>query len=170
MPLLGPVYQLAYLVDDLEAGCAAWHRLCGAGPFFVMPHFAFLDPVYRGRPSGPDISIALGYSDGVMLELIVDHGAVPSVFSDAPKAAGGGPRFHHVACLTDDFDAVLRAHDPVFTARFPGDARACFLDTRATTGGFTEVIEATPGLIGMQHAMRAATAAWDGTSDLLRSF
>jgi hypothetical protein len=169
MPLLEPVYQVAYLVEDLATSCAAWHQLCGAGPFFIMPHFAFLDPIYRGTAQGPDISIALGYSGGIMLELIVDHGPTASVFSEAPPAQGA-PRFHHVACLTQDFDAVLAAHTPIFTARFPGDARACFLDTRATLGGFTEVIEATPGLVGMQQAMQAATAAWDGKSDLLRSF
>jgi methylmalonyl-CoA/ethylmalonyl-CoA epimerase len=165
------IYQMAYLVDDLEAAASDWHRLAGAGPFFVMPHFAFLEPVYRGASTAPDISIALGYCGDVMIELMVDHGG-SSVFGEVPRAKGAPPTLHHVAQLTDNIDATLArfasAGAPtVFAAKFPPDTRCAFVDTRAGLGCFTEVIEATAPLIGLQQVMREATDAWDGQQLIL---
>jgi methylmalonyl-CoA/ethylmalonyl-CoA epimerase len=167
-----PVYQMAFLVDDLEDAAAIWHRQSGAGPFFVIPRFAFLEPRYRGRADAPDISIALGYSGDVMLELIVDHGA-PSVFNEVARS-GTGPTLHHVAQLTDDMDATLAAFAAAgseipFEALFPPDTRAAFVDTRSTIGCFTEIIANTPPLVAVQQIMRAATDGWDGR-DLIRGF
>jgi hypothetical protein len=174
MTTLHRIYQMAWLVDDIEPAARSWAAQAGAGPFFLIPHFAFLDPLYRGQATGPAITIALGYCGDVMLELIVDHGA-PSVFGETARRRGDPPALHHVAQLTDAMDATLArladAGSPtVFTAKFPPETRAAFVDTCASLGCFTEVIEATPPLVGLQQLMRSATDAWDGTTDLLRGF
>lgn len=166
------IYQMAFIVDDLDAAVEKWTAMTGAGPWFVIPHFAFLDPVLRGQAAAPDISIALAYSGEVMIELIRCESAAPSVFTEMPPGKGS---LHHVAQLTDDFDKTIAGFakngaPAVFTARFTPETRAAFVDTRAAIGCWTEVIEATAPLIGMQQYMRAQTDGWDGTTDLKRSF
>jgi hypothetical protein len=168
MPPIEPAYQMAFLVDALEPAIESWHAQTGAGPFFVIPHFTFVDPLYKGAPSDLDISIALGYSGDIMIELIVCHSTGASPFAhlaDQPK-----PALHHIAMLSDDLDATLaRLPAANFTAAFPPETRMAYVDTSATIGCFTEVIANTPALQGMQAAMRAATQGWDGTA-LMRSF
>lgn len=166
------IYQMAFIVDDLDAAMMRWTSMTGAGPWFVIPHFAFIDPVLRGKQAAPDISIALAYSGEVMIELIRCESAAPSVFTETPPAKGG---LHHVAQLTDDFDASIATFakhgaPAVFTARFTPETRAAFVDTRSAIGCWTEVIEATPPLIGMQQFMRAQTDDWDAKTDLKRGF
>jgi hypothetical protein len=166
------IYQMAFVVDDLDEAMARWTAMTGAGPWFVIPHFAFLEPKLRGREAAPDISIALAYSGEVMLELIRCESAAPSVFTETPPGTGA---LHHVAQLTDDFDATIAGFAAngaaaVFTARFTPETRAAFVDTRAAIGCWTEVIEATPPLIGMQQFMRTQTDAWDGRTDVKRGF
>jgi hypothetical protein len=172
MAVRNRIYQMAFVVDDLDQAMQRWTTMTGAGPWFVIPHFAFIDPVLRGRPAAPDISIALAYSGEVMLELIRRESDAPSVFHEAPPAPGA---LHHVAQLTEDFESTMAAFaaseaPAVFTARFTPETRAAFVDTRAAIGCWTEIIEATPPLLGMQQFMRTATDGWDGKTDWKRSF
>ena len=168
MSPIEPAYQMAFLVDALEPAIKSWHAQTGAGPFFVIPHFGFKDPVYNGTTSDLDISIALGYSGDIMIELIVCHSMGPSPF--AHLAGQPKPALHHIARLSDDFDAALaRLPTADFTATFPPSTRMAYIDTRETRGCLTEIIASTPELKGMQAAMRAATHGWDG-AELMRSF
>lgn len=166
------IYQMAFVVDDLDEAMSRWTAMTGAGPWFVIPHFAFLEPKLRGVPAAPDVSIALAYSGEVMLELIHCESAAPSVFTEVPPAKGV---LHHVAQLTDDFESTVANFATsgaavVFSARFTPETRAAFVDTRAAIGCWTEVIEATAPLLGMQQFMRAQTDGWDGKTDLKRGF
>ncbi len=71
MPLmLGPIYQIAHVVFDLDAAVERWVRASGAGPFFVARHFEMTDPQLYGAPASCDVSIALGFSQGLCVELI----------------------------------------------------------------------------------------------------
>ena len=123
MRLRDTIYQMAFLVDDLETACARWAASTGAGPFFRFDPFSFIAPRYRGQEAEPGIAIALGFSGGLCVELMVRHGTTPSVFDGAKI-----DQLHHVARLTDDIDATLagyRAQDVEvpFEARFYPDTR-----------------------------------------------
>ncbi|QMW23095.1 VOC family protein [Sandaracinobacteroides saxicola] len=165
MPLPDRLYQVAFMVDDLETACHRWVATAGAGPFFVMDPMAFIDPA----PADPGIAIALGYSGDLFIELIAVRGPGPSIFHG--HAANG---LHHVARLSADVDATLAGlatagHPTVFTGAFAPATRMGFADTRAALGCYTEVIEANADIDGALAFIRAAHDGWDGR-DPVRTF
>ena len=170
--LPGSVYQIAYLVPDLEKAAQHWAKLTGAGPFTAFPHFEFVDPHYHGKPAPIDLSIALGFSDGLCIEIMQQHDERPSVFQDWRVEKGYG--LHHIATLAEDFPAALDQWNAdgaptVFEAGFGADTRLAFLDTRETLGCYLEVVEYTEFVRGALNGLREANEGWDG-QDVLRSF
>lgn len=153
---IGPIYQIAFTVENLADAVRDWVADGKAGPFYRFDHFPFAEPRYRGEEVAPDISIALGYSGDIFVELIEVHDARRSVFADCPA----GRHLHHVARLTSDF--AREAAGAVFTAKFAPDTDMAFLDTRATLGCFTELIAFDPGIDGLLTIMRDAAREWDG--------
>ncbi len=159
---IGPIYQIAFTVENLEAAVRDWVAEGKAGPFYRFDHFTFVDPVYRGVPVAPDISIVLGYSGDVFVELIEVHDGRQSVFADCPP----GRHLHHVARLTSDFQR--EANGAVFTGKFAPSTNVAFLDTRPTLGCFTELIEYDSGIEGLLTMMAETARDWDGR-DAIRS-
>jgi hypothetical protein len=167
MHTLETVYQLAFLVDDLDAAAQHWLRR-GAGPFFRIDDFAFTEPVFPQQAALPCLSILLGYSGEVMLELIRVEDDPTGLYT-APVL----PRPHHVAVLVEDIDRYLDGKGMRDTlalqAHFPTGTPVAMLDTRPSTGLLTELVTADDAVRGMIAAMREATAAFDG-SEPIRSF
>src|SRR5687768_5771592 len=101
----GHYFQVAWVVDDLEAAMQRWLKTTRVGPFFVNAH---IDPgpvLYRGRPTGVDYSVALAQAGAIQIELIEQHNDEPSVYQEhGPGGAGG---VHHMACFAPDFDAEV---------------------------------------------------------------
>jgi hypothetical protein len=98
----GPVRQVAYVVDDLDAALAYWIDVLGVGPFFLFERIHLAECVHRGRPTDPELSVALAQSGGVQIELIVQHDDEPSAYTDPLAAVGHGA--HHLALWTAEFD------------------------------------------------------------------
>jgi len=168
----GSVYQIAYLVPSLETAAREWAELTGAGPFYLFEHFEFIQPIYKGDPAEVDISIAMGFSAGVCVELIYQHDERPSIYQDWLAEHGHG--LHHVAKLATDFPAALENHQAkgapvVFTGAFGGGTRLAYLDARATLGCYLELVEFDDFVNQALNAMRDAHASWDG-QDPLRPF
>ena len=57
-----PIFQFAYVVDDLASAAENWASTMGAGPFFVAAHHRADRFLYRGQPIEADVSYAFGYS------------------------------------------------------------------------------------------------------------
>ena len=170
--LPGSVYQIAYVVPSLEAAARQWSKLTGAGPFVVFDHFPFIDPIYQGRPTDLDVSIALGFSAGLCLEFIEQHDERSSIYHDWRTERGYG--LHHVAMLVDDFPATLKAQEdrgapPVFSAAFGDGTRMAYLDSRHAMSCYLELVEFTDFVRDALTGMRHDHDTWDGT-DLLRPF
>ena len=161
------IYQMAFLVDDLELACKRWYDTTGAGPFYLFDPFSFIEPHYRGEVAEPGISIALGFSGSLCIELMVRHGTTASVFD-----AAGMWQLHHVARLSDDIDATLAGYlaqdiEVPFEARFYPNTRMAFVDTRPSLGIWTEIIEYNADIEGALAMIEAAHVGWDGR-DLCR--
>src|SRR5215831_1703046 len=92
------IKQVAYVVDDLDAAIAHWVKVVGAGPFFRLDHARAADVRYRGVPIEGDVSLALGNSGDVQIELIAPHGDGPTIYRELPRGV------HHLAMFADDFD------------------------------------------------------------------
>ena len=168
----GSIYQVAYLVPDLEQAAAQWASLTGAGPFTEFAHFEFIDPRHPGKPVEIDLSIALGFSAGLCVELMVQHDDRPSIYRDWQDQKGYG--LHHIAILAEDYPAAIdewakKGAPAVFEAGFGADTHLAYLDTRDTLGCYLEIVEFTEFVQGALNGLRDANDGWDG-QDVLRSF
>ena len=136
-----PVFQQAYLVNDVEAAVRRWDALFGAGPFRVVPHHRADWFEYRGTPQEADVTYAFGYLGDLQIQLIQQHDDTPSIYRDLYAAGEEG--HHHTAFLVHDYAAERQrlidlGAPPVCELRH-GDVEAGYFDTVATTGGFTEL-------------------------------
>jgi hypothetical protein len=169
----GTVMQIAYVVeDDLDAAAIRWVELMRAGPFFVLPHLELIESRYRGEPGGQDVSIALGYSGGVCVELVQQHNDAPSVFREL--LGRSGPGFHHWALMTERFDEdrqrhLAAGHAEAFSGAVALGARFAYIDTVQALGGMIELIELTPPVRELFGTIEQAAQNWDGSAPL-RSF
>ena len=166
------IYQVAYVVESLEDSARHWASSTGAGPFLLFDPFEFVAPVYKGKPCDVNMGIALGFSGGLCVELIVQHDDGPSIYSDWQRERGFG--LHHVAMLADDFATTMSAHaenglKSIFSGGFGENTHLAYLDTRDSLGCFLEVVEHTDFVRGALSALRQDHESWDGT-DVLRPF
>ncbi len=175
-PIISPqeqgIYQLAYLVEDLEQSAQHWAEMTGAGPFILFDPFEFIDPIYKGSPCAINVGIALGFSGELCIELISQHDSRPSIYSDWRREKGYG--LHHVAILAEDFARTMAGYaeqdlQPLFTGGFGADTHLAYLDTRASMGCFLEIVEHTDFVRTALEGMQASHRSWDGR-DVLRSF
>jgi len=167
MPLRETIYQIAFLVQDAEAAAQHWLR-CGAGPFYGFDDFEFTRVLYPEKTPSPRLSIFLGYSGDVMLELI-EVAQDPTGLFTTPVVPGP----HHVAQLVDNIDDYVERHSLedalCLHALFPTGTPIALLDTRSTVGVFTELVTLDKSVADMLSVMRTAADQFDG-SDPLRSF
>src|SRR5713101_108859 len=104
----GSIRQIAFVVHDLELALQYWTQTLGVGPFFVLRRLSPETFRYQGKPSPPPcLSIALGNSGDVQVELIQQHDEQPSAYRDF--LASGREGLQHVASwLTRaEFDATM---------------------------------------------------------------
>lgn len=168
----GSVYQIAYIVEDLEESANHWAKSTGAGPFVLFNNFQFIEPLHHGRSVDLNVSIALGFSVGLCVELIKQHDERPSIYHDWRVEKGYG--LHHVAMLATDYQVVVSSKNDsgiatVFSAAFGEGTRLAYLDTRESLGCYLEIVELTDFVQGALTAMRADHENWDG-ADALRPF
>ena len=98
----GAIRQIAWVVADLEESVRNWLRVSGVGPWTCFRNVA-LQGRYRGVASTVRMHVALGYQDGMEIELIEELGAGASPY----RSAGGVPLIgmHHVAWFSEDVAA-----------------------------------------------------------------
>lgn len=174
MALFGPVMQLGFVVPDLEAAATHWSRL-GVGPFFLLEHVRFAECRYKGAPVTFDMSVAVGQWGPVQVELIHQHDATPSIYTEFDRARTGG--LQHVGVMTDSVEAHLERlaqHGlaPVQAGSTANGIRFAYVDTDrlpgAHPGGMIELIEHGPAIDGFFAMVRSAAEKWDGSRPLRR--
>ena len=139
---LGPIWQLAYVVDDLEAGVMRWVER-GAGPFFRRaPEPApFFNRFYGGDPPRYDTDIALGQLGSQMIELIMPpEGGVEAAFKAQIEAAPDPE-----AARREIHDRLERLRSPFRSAeRFYVEEIIAPSETRRWLAEFAELAAAAP--------------------------
>ena len=165
----GPIMQNGYVVPAIEPAVQHWTEKVGVGPFYLLEHVAFGPAWLRGAPLRFDISVAIAQWGEVQVELIVQHDAAPSIYTEFIAAHGYG--LQHVGVLTEDLDAQtarLRALgvEPVQWGATVAGMRFAYLNSDQHPGGMIELIERGPALDAFFAKVRAAARDWDGTRPL----
>jgi hypothetical protein len=158
-----PLFQHAYLVNDLDVAIDRWHRLFGAGPFVITEHHRTDTFAYRGTDQEADVSYAFGYLGDLMIQFIVQHDDTPSIYRD--MYAAGEEGFHHIAALVHDVPAERRrlldmGFDVACELHADG-VDAAYFDTRSVNGCFTEIHGDPPHILG-------AFATWRRAHELMQ--
>jgi hypothetical protein len=159
-----PLFQQAYLVNDLRHSIQRWNALFGAGPFVVTPHHRTERFSYRGTDQEADVSYAFGYLGDMMIQFIEQHDETPSIYRE--MYARGQEGFHHVATLVHDFAAerqrLLDMGFEIACELYANGVDAAYFDTRAETGGYTEIHGDPPHIL-------ASFATWRRAHELHRA-
>lgn len=163
----GVIKQIAYVVDDIERTVARWVDAYRAGPFFRLDGVRVEDLRYRGAVVPTELSLAVGNSGGVQIELIQLRDGAPSVYRERPHGV------HHLAMLAADFEGETQrlealGHPVAMALTLPGVARVHYHDTLAAFGHFTELWESTDAMRGLLAMVESAADGWDGRDPLRR--
>ena len=161
-------FQQAYLVTDLEQACRQWSELFGAGPFVRAPHHRTDRFEYRGTPQEADVSYAFGYLGDMMIQFIQQHDDTPSIYRDMYGPGKSG--FHHVGILVSDFEAArqryIDAGFEVACQLYADNVDVAYIDTRAVTGGFTEIHGDPPHILKAFAGWRRAHEGYQPGDEL----
>jgi hypothetical protein len=162
-----PLFQHAYFVTDVEDACRRWSELFGAGPFSVAAHHRTDRFAYRGTDQEADVSYAFGYLGDMMIQFIAQHDDTPSIYRE--MYAPGEEGFHHVGCLVHDFagerQRMLDMGFEVACELWADNVDAAYFDTRAVTGGYTELHGDPPHILEAFEGWRRAHAQWKPGDD-----
>jgi len=67
---LPPVYQLGYVVSDIDKACKYYESIFGTGPFSDVIDVNMDGAILRGKPVDTTIKVAFVQSGDVQIELI----------------------------------------------------------------------------------------------------
>ena len=81
------IFQMAYVVEDIEAGMQRWIEQLGVGPWYLLEHFTGERATYRGAPAEADVALAMAYAGHMLVELIAPNDDKPSVYRPGDPAA-----------------------------------------------------------------------------------
>ncbi|AUW59583.1 hypothetical protein C1T17_17355 [Sphingobium sp. SCG-1] len=168
--LFGPVFQIAYVVEDVEPAVEHMVKTMGIGPFFMFPVPLQAEWIeVRGERVAPDYDFigaaAISYSGDTMIE-IIQPGKDPSTYREFLDAGRRG--VHHLGTIATDYDAQMAA------ARAAGIgvaaegvlpiSRFSYLDTDLLfPGTMIELIEMTQAMRDLFGGIKEAARSWDGT-------
>ena len=164
----GPIRQIAYIVEDLDAAIRHWTAFAGIGPWTVYKNTSM-----RGHCRGADttvkMNVGLSYQGEVQIELIQVTSRTPSPYQDPGGHSLIG--MHHIAWLSHDIDADVasakqRGMVPAFEAS-NGVVRVAYMESAAEPGLLLEFIEAAPVVLESFASGVKAAREWDGHSSPL---
>lgn len=101
----GPVGQVGYVVNDLEAAARAWFESTGIGPWRVWQSVPLDHFTYEGVDSPVDFGMATAYSGPIQIELIAQHNDAPSMYREMRDTMGQGVQ--HLCFYPADYDAAM---------------------------------------------------------------
>ncbi len=166
-----PILQHAWFVDDIEEAAHRWHRLTGAGPFFVTRDHWGERHLHRGQEMTVPLDYGFGYHGDTHLQLIQQNHEGPSIYRE--MYGPGEEGFHHVGMLVPD-DEVERIGNEFEDAGYPvasslwAVANVIYVDTREAIGCFLECHGDNPDIRAVFARWKRAADEWDGVTDVVR--
>jgi methylmalonyl-CoA/ethylmalonyl-CoA epimerase len=150
----GPIRQIAWVVGDLDASVRNWLRSSGVGPWTCFRNVAMAGTL-RGQKVTVRMHVALGYQDGMEIELI------------EPLIG-----MHHVARFSEDVAAEVargeRCGLQVLFAAANEVTQVAYLEDPREPGLLLEFIEMNATMQAGLEQRLAAARSWRG-DDPIRS-
>ena len=171
LPHFGPIVQNAFVVRDLDAAVEHWTTTVGVGPFYLLDHIQYGEVYFRGAPLTLDMSVAIAQWGDIQIELIVQHDAATSIYSEFLARHGEG--LHHLGVMTRSLDEHVErlrplGIEPVQWGVTANGMRFAYVDTDRQAGCMIELIETGPAVEAFFAKMRKAADHWDGSRPLRR--
>lgn len=159
----GPITQIGYVVEDLDASIRRWIDTTGVGPWTLFLNVT-LDGTCRGEPTVVTMNVGLAYQNDIQIELIQPTNDAPSPYRDASGRLICGA--HHVAWMVADLDETVATAEAdglrtSFRAESPG-TRVAYLEMEGEPDVRLEFIE-SPATAELIRAGIAASRDWDGS-------
>ncbi|MBV9511010.1 MAG: VOC family protein [Caulobacteraceae bacterium] len=177
--LAGPIRQVGLIVRDAEAAARYWAEVVGVGPFVFFRDLAFdADYRYRGRPSEPPVvTIAVGQSGPLQIEIIQQHNTAPSAYVEFLEAGLEGMQHVSPWCSTpEEYDAtrarLLQAGlTIVHEGRAAGSTvRFAYFEGPAKGWPLIEISEALlPVIRPLSETLEAMNRDWDGLDPFIEA-
>lgn len=164
--LFGPIGQIGYVVDDLEAAARTWFETTGIGPWTVIKDVPLDHFTYNGEPADVPFGMATAYTGGVQIELIQQHNDTPSMYNELSQTYG--PGVQHVCFYPPDYDAALdHALANGFTVGQEGALAGIRFAYLRGPGGMVIELGDIPEAVREQRERHIAkSATWDGTDPI----
>lgn len=166
----GKVCQNGYVVRDIEAALKHWTEVMGVGPFYYIDRVKCDWFTYRGEPSPVEMSIALGNTGDLQIELIQQRNDAPSMYMDFLNAGREG--LQHMSWWTTDYQAQYdRAIAAGFKVGHEGQiggpqGRFVYFDTETHPGTVIEMSDISGAKGKFFEHIRKAAIGWDGTDPI----
>lgn len=159
----GPVVQVAWVTDDLDATERLLSEQFGVGAWTRIPDVVFGPDAttLRGEPVEMTLHVSLGYAGDLQLELIqpVSGPGIHREFLDAH-----GPGLHHVCFAVDDLSAACAAAEeaglPVLMrgSMMDGEIEFAYLDGSRGGAPYVELARIGPQMQAFYDAIRGGTS------------
>ncbi|HAC59015.1 VOC family protein [Parvibaculum sp.] len=162
----GKVCQNGYVVRDIEAALKHWTEVLGVGPFYYIDRVKCDWFTYRGEPSPVEMSIALGNTGDLQIELIQQRNDAPSMYMDFLNSGREG--LQHMSYWTTDYQA---AYDRALAAGYQvghegqiggEQGRFVYFDTETHPGTVIEMSDISGAKGKFFEHIRNAAIGWDG--------
>ncbi|MCG8668394.1 MAG: VOC family protein [Pseudomonadales bacterium] len=165
----GPIRQLGYVVENIEASVEAWMDHQGVGPWMIIKNVP-LACTYKGEKTQPMIDIALAYQGDMQIELIQQTNDQPSPYLYYFENNLLG--LHHTAYLCDDVDSAVstaesHGHNVICDIRMPDGGRYVYTQVEALGEHiYIEFLSATDRMKGMFSEGIKAANSWNGDKNV----
>lgn len=163
----GNVRQNGYVVRDIDAALKHWTEVLGVGPFYYIDSVPVDHFTHRGVPSDVELSIALGNSGDLQIELIQQRNDAPSMYKEFLDAGHEG--LQHMAYWTqtyqEDYDRLIgQGYRVGQEGQIGGEqGRFVYFDTEAHSGTVIELSDISGAKGSFFEHIRKAADGWDGS-------
>ncbi|MDZ7911781.1 MAG: VOC family protein [Rhodococcus sp. (in: high G+C Gram-positive bacteria)] len=144
----GPIFQICWVVEDIEAAEQEFTRQWGVERWLRMPGIVFgpETTTYRGEPADYVVHVSIGYAGSQQLELIQPVSG-RNLYTEFLETHGVG--VHHMAWVPSDYEATLleaerRGMSVVQQGRVEGAGMEFSYLDAGPLGGYVELMKLSP--------------------------